>query len=386
MSRSRRVIGRLASGLLVAAVSACESPSGHDIHAPPSAYPQQAAVDLPGAVAKTDAAYRVEQRSPPPPAATAQAARALGGASLGARGASDGREQPQRRTDDHAQAVQPGATAGAAPGQAAGAGTQQGNLAEVGQKLADPTSDVWALFTEFDWNFVQGKATTKYRHAQDLLFQPVLPIPLTDNLKLITRPVVPFASVPLPDGAGEFDRKTGLGDIQLPLLLVPKQGLSLGGGSVTYGAGPTFVFPTATSDALGSDRWEAGPALVGVFKTQKITAGALGQYWWSYAGGNPVTSHGSFLYFGFYNLPNAWQIGTNPTITYDHEATSDNKWSVPIGLTVAKTTSIGKVPVKFQFGGEYFVINQEDYGPRFLLKLNIIPVIPALIKEPVLGG
>lgn len=270
------------------------------------------------------------------------------------------------------------------PGQAVGPGAAQGSLAEVGRKLADPTSDVWALFTEFDWNFVQGKATTEYRDAQEILFQPVLPIPLADNLKLISRPVLPFASVPLPDGDGGFDRKTGLGDIQLPLLLIPR-GLSWGGDSVTYGAGPTLVFPTATSDPLGADRWEAGPALVGVFKNEQVTAGALGQYWWSYAGGSPSTNHGSLLYFAFYNLPNAWQIGTNPTITYNDKATSDNKWSVPIGFTVAKTTQIGKMPVKFQLGAEYFVVNQDDYGSRFQVKLNIIPVIPALIKTPVLG-
>jgi hypothetical protein len=375
MSRSKRMIGRLASLLLAATVGACQSAGvGNDLPRP-SDHLQPA---------KIDATYRVEDRTRPPEA-TARSARASGDEGL--RVGSDRQQQPQRGTYDLAQAAQttqPGATGGAAPGQAAGA--QQGaNVAEVGQKLSDPTSDVWALFTEFDWNFVQGKATTKYRHAQDILFQPVLPIPLIQNLKLISRPVVPFASVPLPDGKGGFDRKTGLGDIQVPLLFVPK-GLSVGGFDVTYGGGPTFVFPTATSDDLGSDRWEAGPALVGVFKNQKITVGALGQYWWSYAGGNPVTSHGSLLYFGWYNLPNAWQIGTNPTITYDHEATSDNKWSVPIGLTVAKTTRIGKVPVKFQFGAQYFVINQEDYGPRFLLKLNIIPVIPALIKEPVFGG
>ena len=165
-----------------------------------------------------------------------------------------------------------------------------------------------------------------------------------------------------------------------------EKGFSLGDGSLTYGAGPTFVFPTATSDPLGSQRWEAGPAVVGVYKTDKVTAGALGQYWWSYAGGNPTTSHGSLLYFFFYNLPNAWQIGTNPTATYDDEASSNNKWSVPVGLTLAKTTRIGRLPVKFQFGAEYFVVNQEDYGPRFQLKFNIIPVIPALIKEPVFGG
>jgi hypothetical protein len=370
-----RMIGRLASLLLAATVGACQSAGvGKDLPRP-NAHLQPATIN---------AAYRVEDRTWPPEAA--RSAHAAG--DQGLRLESDRGEQPLR-TDDLAQAAQttqPGTTAGEAPDEAAGAGTQQGaNAAEVGQKLSDPTSDVWALFTEFDWNFVQGKATTKYRHAQDILFQPVLPIPLTDDLKMITRPVVPFASVPLPDEEGNFDRKTGLGDIQVPLLFVPK-GLSVGGFDVTYGGGPTFVFPTATSDDLGSDRWEAGPALVGVVKNQKITAGALGQYWWSYAGGNPVTSHGSLLYFGWYNLPNAWQIGTNPTITYDHEATSDNKWSVPIGITVAKTTKIGKVPVKFQFGGQYFIVNQEDYGPRFLLKLNIIPVIPALIKEPVFGG
>ncbi|MDG4608182.1 MAG: hypothetical protein P9C48_03530 [Defluviicoccus sp.] len=273
--------------------------------------------------------------------------------------------------------------AAASPVPPASSDGQQGDVAEVGRKLADPTSNVWALFTEFDWNFMQGKATTKYRHAQEILFQPVLPLPLTENTKLITRPVVPFASVPLPDGNGGFDRKTGLGDIQLPLLFVPK-GFSAGDFSVTYGTGPTFVFPSATSDSLGADRWEAGPALVGVFKNEQITAGAMGQYWWSYAGGSPSTSHGSLLYFAFYNLPNAWQIGTNPTITYNDKSSSDNKWDVPIGITVAKTTKIGAVPVKFQLGAEYFVVNQEDYGSRFQIKLNIIPVIPALVKTPLL--
>lgn len=322
MSRSRRMIARLASGLLVVALGACAGTTRDDVQ-------------------------------PPPPASS----------------------QP---------ASPPAADKDAAPGGAAGAGSPHGNLAAVGQKLADPTSDVWALFTEFDWNFVQGEATSKYRHAQTMLFQPVLPVPLTDNLKMITRPVVPVASVPVPDRTGGVDRKTGLADIQLPLLLVPNEGLTLGDSKLTYGAGPTFVFPTATSDDLGSDRWEAGPALVGVLKNEDFTGGALGQYWWSYAGGNPATSHGSLLYFFFYNLPDAWQIGFNPTITYDHEASSGNKWSVPIGLTVAKTTRIGSTPVKFQFGGEYFVVDQDDYGPRFLLKLNIIPVIPALIKEPLL--
>ena len=50
---------------------------------------------------------------------------------------------------------------------------------------------------------------------------------------------------------------------------------------------------------------------------------------------------------------------------------------------MAKTTKIGKLPIKFQFGGQYSVVHEEDYGQRWQIKLNIIPVIPALIKKPL---
>jgi hypothetical protein len=50
---------------------------------------------------------------------------------------------------------------------------------------------------------------------------------------------------------------------------------------------------------------------------------------------------------------------------------------------LAKTTKIGKLPIKFQFGGQYSVVHEEDYGQRWQIKLNIIPVIPALFKKPL---
>jgi hypothetical protein len=41
-----------------------------------------------------------------------------------------------------------------------------------------------------------------------------------------------------------------------------------------FGGGPIFVPPTATVEALGCGKWKAGPALVGVYKTKKLTARA----------------------------------------------------------------------------------------------------------------
>jgi hypothetical protein len=44
------------------------------------------------------------------------------------------------------------------------------------------------------------------------------------------------------------------------------------------------------------------------------------------------------------------------------------------------------MPVKFQLGIEHSVVSQDDFGKRALIKLNIIPVIGALVKNPIFGG
>jgi hypothetical protein len=58
----------------------------------------------------------------------------------------------------------------------------------------------------------------------------------------------------------------------------------------------------------------------------------------------------------------------------------------PFGLTVAKMTRTGRLPVKLQIGIEYAVVSQEDFGQRAQIKPNLIPVIPSLIESPILGA
>jgi hypothetical protein len=53
---------------------------------------------------------------------------------------------------------------------------------------------------------------------------------------------------------------------------------------------------------------------------------------------------------------------------------------------VARTTRLGKLPVKFNFGLEYSVVSQDVYGEQARLVLKVIPVIPALVRRSVLGG
>jgi hypothetical protein len=191
-------------------------------------------------------------------------------------------------------------------------------------------------------------------------------------------------SQPVPKGFDDFTHLGGLGDTQLPIMVSPPAGHWL------LGLGPTFLLPTATQTEFGQQQWGVGPAFVLGYQTKDWVGGIFPQYTWGIGGWNgkntPDASYLSMLYFFVYNLPNAWQIGFNPTISYDDKAPSDNKWNVPVGLIVAKTTKIGKMPVKFQLGIEYSVVSQDAFGQRAQVKLNIIPVIPSLVKKAIFGG
>jgi hypothetical protein len=268
----------------------------------------------------------------------------------------------------------------------------ESDLAETGRKLSNPIGDVWALFARFNLSFADGDVNAgDSKVGGSMIFQPILPFPLygsgANKWNFITRPIIPVLfSASVPTGFNTFDRKGGLGDIQLPMVISPPT------GKLLLGAGPAFLLPTATDDAFGRNQWGAGPALVVGYLTEKATYVVFGQYYWGTGWhgdrepGERDASYLNLLYLMFVNLPDAWQFGFSPTITYDARAGSGNRWNVPVGLGVAKTTLVGRLPVKFFFGLEYSVVSQDAYGDRARLVLEVIPVIPALIHRSILGG
>src|SRR5260370_19787587 len=174
-----------------------------------------------------------------------------------------------------------------------------------------------------------------------MILQPVMPFPLYGQerrqTKLLTRPTIPIVcSQPVPNRFNDFTNLGGLGDTQLPLLVSPPTGNWL------FGAGPTLLLPTATRRQFGRQQWGAGPAFIVGYKAKDWIAGVFPQYTWRIAGWNGKdkldASYLSLLYFFAYTLPDAWQIGFNPTINYDVKATSGNRWNVPVGLFVSRTT------------------------------------------------
>jgi hypothetical protein len=269
-----------------------------------------------------------------------------------------------------------------------------GSLGDVGAKLSDPTSNVWALFTEFDLSFSDGDLNQgDDRLGGAVIFQPILPVPLygegKEQWKVLTRPTLPFVfSQAIPRTPNEFFNVAGIGDMTLPLPLTPPPEMT---GHWIMGLGPAFLFPTATRDELGQDQFAFGPTGILGYKTKDFTVGVFPQYYYkigsvgNQTGREPINSM-NLLYFAFLNLPDAWQVGFAPTITYNRRQERENRWNVPIGLTVTKTTAIAKKPVKFQFAFEYSVVSEDDFGKRFLVRFNVIPVIQALVSKPIFGG
>jgi len=271
---------------------------------------------------------------------------------------------------------------------------EHGSLGQIGAKLANPLGDVWALNTSFNMpQFYDGDVNTgDPKLGATMLFQPILPIPLHGTgdaaWRLATRPVIPIIfSEPIPTGFDEFDHKGGIGDIQLPVLLNLPERYA---GNFLLGAGPVTLFPSATDDDLGQDQWALGPAVVFGYKTKFLTAVLFPNYFWKIGSSGqdddtPDISQGSMLYALVFNLPNAWQVGMNPTISYNDQAKPDNRWNVPVGLFAGKTIKIGKMPVNIKAGVEYSVVSPDSFGQDAQFRFQITPVIPGLLKNPIFG-
>ncbi len=256
------------------------------------------------------------------------------------------------------------------------------SLEEVGAQLANPVSSVWSIVFQNNFTFLKGEPSDKTRFLYNLNFQPVLPVPLTNSWNLITRPVFPFIfGQPVFNTESGFDSKSGLGDIAMVNLLSPNKP-----SGFLWGIGPTWIFPTATNKNLGQEKWQVGPAAVGLYLSKDWIFGAFPQQWWSFAGKNnrSDTSQMIIQYFVWRLLPGAWQVGTGaPNITINWKADDDNKVNLPVGLGVAKTVKLGNLPVKFQLEGSYSVAHEDILGQRWNIRLTVTPVIPRLISNAI---
>ena len=178
---------------------------------------------------------------------------------------------------------------------------------ELAKKTQNPIADLISLPFQNNLNFGYGaKDAPESSSTQYVLnIQPVVPVKVTDELNLITRPIIPVVRQPdLIDGGDTW----GLADIQLQTYLAPSKW-----DKPIFGIGPVFQFPSATNGKkLGTQKWSAGPGAVALVTPGKWVIGALANNLWSFAGDSDRENVNFMTVQPFvnYNFGKGWYVHT----------------------------------------------------------------------------
>ena len=249
-----------------------------------------------------------------------------------------------------------------------GDSTQQVDDADLAQELSNPLADLMTIPIQANYDHDIGATDDGWKWQTNV--QPVVPFQLGEDWNLITRTIVPVISQDdiYPGEGSQF----GLGDINMTLFASPREPTASG---VIWSVGPVLLFPTATDDLLGAEKWGAGPAAVALTVRGPWTMGVLANHLWSFAGESDRQDISNTFVQPFvaYTWPSAWTASVQSETNYNWET---RQWAVPVNLSLSKLVFLGKLPVSLQAGAGYW-LDSPDNGPEgYRLRLQANLVLP----------
>ncbi|MGB2634889.1 MAG: hypothetical protein WAM58_13225 [Candidatus Acidiferrum sp.] len=258
---------------------------------------------------------------------------------------------------------------------------------ELRKQSQNPIASLISVPIQENWNFGIGPSD---RTQNVINIQPVIPFSIGKNWNLITRWITPIIYQPIPvaQSSGPPNQQTGvygLGDINPSFLFSPKK------SKVTWGVGPTFVFPTATNTRyLGQGKLSIGPSVVVLVQPSHWTIGFLTNNYWSVAGQSNFNSAGEvnkppvnqFLlqWFVNYNMKKGWYLKSAPIITANWRGGSNGVWTAPFGGGVGRIMKLGFQPVNLSaefYGNAVYPAGTSPWT----LRLSFVLLFPKLSPE-----
>lgn len=235
--------------------------------------------------------------------------------------------------------------------------TAQNDADALAKQLQNPISSLISVPFQGNMDFGIGSDNgTRFT----LNIQPVIPVSISENWNLVTRVVLPFVSQS--DVFYNSGSQTGLSDAVVSGFFSPKEPTK---GGLIWGAGPVFLVPTATDDALGTHKFGLGPTVVALKQSGSITFGCLVNHIWSVAGNDDYGDVNTTFFQPFVakNFAGGYALTFNTELSqsWDYHATSG-----AIHVVGSKVISIGSqlaqvfVGPRLHYGGA----NSADWGIR----------------------
>jgi hypothetical protein len=241
------------------------------------------------------------------------------------------------------------------------------DAAALAKQLTNPISSL--ISVPFQLNYDDGFGTGDGDRTT-LNIQPVVPVTLSPEWNLIVRTILPvtYQSDVVPGTGSQF----GLGDTVQSFFFSPQ---APGPGGLIWGVGPVVLWPTATEDELGAEKWGAGPTGVALVQRGPWTVGGLANHIWSFAGDDDRADvNATFLQpFFSYTTPSATSIVLNTESTYNWD-TED--WTVPVNLMLNQVLKIGDQPVQIGGGLRYWLDTPEGGPDGWGFRLNFALLYP----------
>lgn len=191
--------------------------------------------------------------------------------------------------------------------------------------------------------------------SNSFLLRGIVPHKL-GGLPQIARMTVPYQSVPI----SSSDKEHGLGDVNLfdIFLFKPVKGIQLG-------VGPYFVFPTATKEVTGADKWQAGLSAIAIKAESWGMIGGLVTYQHDVAGPSerPTQNITTAQPFFIFNLPHAYYLRSTGVWNFNLET---GHYYIPVGAGFGKIWKLDSgTVVNLSIEPQWTVAYSGDNQPLF---------------------
>jgi hypothetical protein len=236
---------------------------------------------------------------------------------------------------------------------------------ELSKDTENPVTRRITLPLRYEADFNDGA----YKATKDTfeIDQAVVPFTLNEDWALITRTKLPMEALP-PKKLGDH-WAFGLSNGYTTFFLSPEHGEGF-----YWGAGPVLYYPSATSSALGVNKWGSGPSVAFLHKDESPWVfGAVVNNIWS-LGGPPYSSDRTNQLFlnpiVNYHFGDGWSVGSSPEITANWIA-SGGKWTVPVGGGLGKAFHLGGQAMKLDLNAFYNAIRPKAGNDTWLLQVKL---------------